>query len=99
MNSPNRQGSGYGRLLLVILAVLLVTLAVTKPNEAAHRAAVAQRTPVVRAIFGMTEFLGTADLHYHDYLLFSTLTVRAASGGELPLTLGFLGKVHYGKEH
>ncbi len=83
--------------LLVIIA--LAGLAATKPDEAAHRAAFAQRTPVVRALFSVQERLTGAELCYHDYFVFSVMTMRHQKGGdEMPLTFGVLGKVYYGKD-
>lgn len=87
---------GMSWLFLIIVAV---ALAATKPNEAAHRAAIARRTPVARALFGVQEVLGNAEMEYHDYLIFSTMTFKfEKTGPEMPLSYGFLGKIYYDKD-
>jgi hypothetical protein len=95
MTRPNQGGSGC--LLIIIIA--LVALAVTKPNEAAHRNAIARRTPVLGVFFGAQELLGVADLKYHDYFFFSVMTMTPGRGGTgMPVSYGFLGKVYYDKD-
>jgi hypothetical protein len=85
----------WGGLVLIILIVLPAT----NPNEAAHRAAYAQKTPVASAIVSVGELAGCTELKYHNYFLFSVMTVKASKDGpEMPLTIGFLGKVYYGKD-
>jgi hypothetical protein len=97
MSSPNRGGCGC--LLVVIVIIALIALAVTKPNEAAHRNAIARRTPVLNAFFGAQKLLGVADLEYHDYLLFSVMTMTPGKGRiGIPVSYGFLGKVYYDKD-
>jgi hypothetical protein len=87
-----------GCVTLLVIGVL-VALAATKPDEAAHRAAFAERTPITRAVFAVQEVLGNAELQYHDYILFSVMTARLEKNGpEVPVSYGYLGKVHYGKE-
>jgi hypothetical protein len=95
MSSPKTEGWGWGWLFLIIV---LVALAATRPSEAAHRNAIAERTPIARALFGVQELLGGAELKYHDYFVFSVMTARYdRSGREMPLSMGVLGKVYYGE--
>ncbi len=43
--------------------------------------------------------MGGAELEYHDYFFFSTMTARFdRTGAEMPVSYGFLGKVFYGKD-
>jgi hypothetical protein len=96
MSSSSKLGGGWVWLLLVIATV---GLAATKPSEAAHRDAFAKRTPVTRALFGVAEVVGGAELKYHDYFLFSTMTAKLDKNGrEIPITIGLLGKVYYGED-
>jgi hypothetical protein len=96
MSNGNKQGGGWGWLLLVLAVIGLVA---TRPSEAAHRAAFAKRAPVTRALFGVAELVGGAELKYHDYFFFSTLTAKFDKNGrEIPVTIGFVGIVFYGKD-
>jgi hypothetical protein len=86
-----------GDLLLVIVALL--ALAATKPDEAAHRAAIAKRTPVTHALLGATEFLTGPKLRYHDYIVFSTMSFEPDKSSKgLPVSVGILGQVYYDKD-
>ncbi len=97
MSSTNGNG-GCGCLFLVAI-IILVALAVTKPSEADHRKAFAQRTPVLRTLFGVQELVGVARLKYHDYFFFSFMTANYSnSGNGIPITYGFFGKVYYGSD-
>jgi hypothetical protein len=91
------RSSGCGLLLLIIIAV--AGLVITKPPESAHRRAIAERTPVARAIFGVMEALGNAELEYHDYWVISVMTAKFESTGpEMPISYGVLGKVYYARD-
>jgi len=98
MSKMNVNGGGCGCLLLVIV-ILLAALAMIKPPEKDHRTAFAQRTPILRALFGVQELVGGAKLKYHDFFFFSVMTVKLdKSGPEIPVSFGFFGKVYYGDD-
>jgi hypothetical protein len=90
--------SDFCGCLLVIL--VLVVLVATKPNEEAHRAAIAQKTPVFYAVANAVELVGGGrELEYHDYLIFSLITTKSSKDSAgLPISIGVFGKVYYGKD-
>ena len=80
--------------VLSIAAIFLVIAAVTKPDEATVRAAVRDKHGLVvslAAAFG--ELVGTAQYRYHDYVVFSTLTLRSMDGSEETVATGIFGSV------
>jgi hypothetical protein len=94
MSSPNEDGAGCCGLLLIII-IVLVALAATKPDAAAHRAAIAQRAPVLNTLLNVGELVGLAELKYQDYFFVSVMTAKARTGGEIPVAIGVFGKVYY----
>jgi len=83
----------------LLLIVVLVVLAATKPDEEAHRKAISQRTPVLHALYSVAEFVGSTELEYHDYWIVSVMTARVGkTGPALPISIGVLGEVYYGKQ-
>ena len=97
MNSTKKARGGW--VCLVLIIAVLVALAVTKPSEAAHRNAIAERTPILRVLFSVQELLTGAELKYHDYFIFSVMTAKLSQNeAEMPVSLGLLGKVYYGKD-
>jgi len=82
-------------LFLILLAVVAgVAAAATKPDEAALRNAVVAKHGVgfgIGAAIGET--IGTAKYTYHDYILFSTLTMHGIGGSERTLATGYFGQV------
>jgi hypothetical protein len=82
----------------LLLIVALVVMAATKPDEQAHRKAISQRTPVLGALYSVAEYVGSTELEYHDYWVLSVITARAGrTGPTIPISIGVLGKVYYGK--
>jgi hypothetical protein len=100
MSITNQARSRCGcACLLLILSVLVVVLAKTKPTEAAHRNAIAERTPIARTLFAVQEVVGGAQLNYHDYYLCSVMTARFGKNERaIPISIGLFGNVFYGTD-
>jgi hypothetical protein len=93
-----RNYGGRWVCLLAVIAVLVV-LTMTKPTEAAHRNAIAERTPIARALFAVQEVVGGAELNYHDYYVCSVMTARFGKNERaIPISIGLFGNVFYGTE-
>jgi hypothetical protein len=87
----------YACLLASIAA--LVVLARTRPSEAAHRNAIAERTPIARALFAVQEVVGGAELNYHDFYVCSVMTARFGKNEKaIPVSIGLFGNVFYGTD-
>jgi hypothetical protein len=99
MTSTNQESSGWGCGCLILIIIVLAALAMTKPSEADHRRAIAERTPITHTLFGVNEMMGSAELKYHDYFFFSFMTINfQKSGPVMPISYGLFGKVHYSKD-
>jgi hypothetical protein len=81
--------------LLVVIAAL-VALHKTRPTEAAHRNAIAERTPIARTLFAVQEVVAGAELNYHDYYVCSVMTARFGKNERaIPISIGLFGNVFY----
>jgi hypothetical protein len=86
-------------LWVLLLVAVLGALYLPKPGEPDHRAAIAERTPVLQALFSVSEFFGGAEMKYHDWYFFSFMTARFGNDrSEIPISLGVLGKIFYLKD-
>jgi len=98
MNTIKNYCGGCCFLFLITL-IVLVTLVLTNPPEAAHRKAFAERAPIPSAFFGVLELLGGPKLVYHDFFFASVMTAKYDNNGnQVPVTIGFFGKVYYGSD-
>jgi hypothetical protein len=84
---------------LLVLIAGLVVLHMTRPTEAAHRNAIAKRTPIARTLFAVQEVVGGAELNYHDYYVCSVMTARFGRNERaIPISIGLFGNVYYGTD-
>jgi hypothetical protein len=99
MSSTKETSGGRGWLCLLLILVVLAALATTKPSEAAHRNAIAQRTPILHTILRVGEKLYGSKLIYHDYFFCSITTAKLhKTEGEIPISIGIFGKVYYSND-
>lgn len=85
---------GLGCLaLLAIVAILGIGLAVSNPNEQAHRAALGAKIPGFNIGAPLGELLKTARYKYNNYIFFSKMSVVGIDGIERTISNGALGQV------
>src|SRR5262245_45985121 len=91
---PQRSGGGGCIIFLVLLVIAGIAAAATKPGELGMKKAIVAKHGAgfgFAAAFG--EAIGTAKSTYHDYLVFSTLTMKDLRGTERTLAIGLFGQV------
>ena len=85
-----------GGCLAVILILFVIggcILAASKPTESAMRSEVCTKLGgAVCAAGSIIEGLGFVTISYHDYILFSTLTIKAGSEPEKTIAFGIFGQ-------
>jgi len=81
--------------IAVLFAVIFACIATaTKPTEAAMRTEVCSKMGIFACGAGkLGESLGMVQFTYHDYLFFSTLTVKVANEPEKTAAIGILGQI------
>ena len=90
----NRTASGAGVGLLLILLILGGIIAgVTRPSESALRNALIEKYGLVYGIGVVAERIGFVETRYHDYLVFSSLSIQVGVEPERVVAFGLFGKV------
>jgi hypothetical protein len=92
--APPRGSGGGCALLLILLIGAGIAAAATKPNEEAMKKALVDKHGVLFAVgAGIGEALGTAKYTYHDYVVFSTMTMEVTAIPQRTIAYGYFGHV------
>jgi zinc ribbon protein len=92
--APRSQRGCGGGLVFLLLVVAGIVAAGTKPDEAAMMKAVVAKYGVGFGIgAAVGQAIGTAKYTYHDYFLFSTMTLQGIAGPERNIATGLFGQV------
>jgi hypothetical protein len=79
--------------VLFLLVILVgVIAAVTKPNESALKNALLEKYGLVYGVGALAEKIGLVEMKYHDYLIFSTLSIQLGIEPERTVAFGLFGK-------
>ncbi|HEV7644501.1 MAG TPA: zinc ribbon domain-containing protein [Pyrinomonadaceae bacterium] len=86
-----RMSRAWG-LLILLLAVITVAAALTKPSESVLKNALVEKYPLLYGIGFVEEKIGLGNMKYHDYLIFSTFSVDLIGEPERTVAFGLFGK-------
>jgi hypothetical protein len=90
-HQPRTSRSGVIGLLIVLL-LIGIAAAVTKPSESAMKEALLEKHGLHYSVGAIAENVGLVEMKYHDYLIFSTLTVEILLQPERTAAYGVFGK-------
>jgi predicted nucleic acid-binding Zn ribbon protein len=84
-------------LVLIVVVIILSAAFISKPNESKMRDEVCTKVGALACVAAtFAESLGTVTISYHDYLVFSTLTIKSNQQPEKNIALGVFGQVFAG---
>lgn len=82
----------FATVLFLLVVLAAIAAAVTKPNESALRGALTEKYGLIYGAGAVAEKLGLLNVQYHDYLLFSSLSVQVPFDAERTVAYGIFGK-------